>query len=150
ADARTLIRRLSLDLTGLPPTPEEVEQFDSEFSRSPALPLSRSLAPEGETGRGGDGEKAYEALVDKLLASPHFSERMAAWWLDLVRYADTVGYHGDQDVTVWPFRDYVIEAFNANRSFDRFTIEQLAGDLVPEPTRQQRVAAGYNRLGMMT
>lgn len=127
ADPRTLVRRLSFDLTGLPPTPEDVEKFTNSHD-----------------------ERAYEALVDKLLASPHFGERMAVWWLDLVRYADTVGYHGDQDVTVWPFRDYVIEAFNANMPFDQFTIEQLAGDLLPDATREQRVAAGYNRLGMMT
>jgi hypothetical protein len=127
ADPRTLVRRLSFDLTGLPPTPEVVDAFAVDHS-----------------------DKAYEALVDKLLASPHYGERMAAWWLDLVRYADTVGYHGDQNVTVWPFRDYVIEAFNADLPFDRFTTEQLAGDLLPEPTREQRIAAGYNRLGMMT
>jgi hypothetical protein len=131
ADPRTLLRRLSFDLTGLPPTADEVKAFVRDYGDA------RS-------------EKAYEAAVDRLLASPHFGERMAAWWLDLVRYADTVGYHGDQNVTVWPFRDYVIRAFNANMPFDWFTIEQLAGDLLPEPTRMQQVAAGYNRLGMMT
>lgn len=132
ADPATLCRRLYFDLTGLPPTPEEVEAFTAAY---------------GDRATRGP---AYEALVDKLLASPRFGERMAMWWLDLVRYADTVGYHGDQDVMVWPFRDYVINAFNRNVPFDQFTREQLAGDLLPDATREQRVASGYNRLGMMT
>jgi mono/diheme cytochrome c family protein len=127
ADRRTLIRRLSLDLIGLPPTPEEVEAFVADED-----PL------------------AYERLVDRLLNSPHFGERLAMWWLDLVRYADSVGYHGDQAVSVYPYREYVIKAFNANKRFDEFTIEQLAGDLLPEATLEQQVAAGYNRLGMMS
>lgn len=127
ADRRTLIRRLSLDLVGLPPRPEEVESF------------VRDRRPD-----------AYERQVDRLLASPHYGERMAEYWLDLVRYADTVGYHGDQDVTVWPYRDYVIDAFNRNKRFDVFTREQLAGDLLPHPGREQLVASGYNRLGMMS
>lgn len=127
ADRRTLIRRLSFDLTGLPPTAAEVEAFVNDTH-----------------------PKAYERLVERLLASPAYGERMAAWWLDLVRYADTVGYHGDQDVSIWPYREYVIEAFNGNMPFDRFTIEQLAGDLLPDPTTQQKIASGYNRLGMMT
>ncbi len=127
ADRRTLIRRLSLDLTGLPPKPEEVEAFVP--SRDP---------------------RAYEKLVDRLLDSPHYGERMAMPWLDLVRYADTVGYHGDQPYSVWPYRDYVINAFNSNLPFDQFTREQLAGDLLPNATRQQKVASGYNRLNMVT
>ncbi|MBX3444585.1 MAG: PSD1 domain-containing protein [Planctomyces sp.] len=127
ADPRTLVRRLSFDLTGLPPAPDVVERFASDPS-----------------------EAAYERLVDELLASPHYGERMAMWWLDLVRYADSVGYHGDQYVSVSPYRDYVIRAFNRNMPFDEFTIEQLAGDLLPEPTLEQRVASGYNRLGMMS
>jgi len=127
ADRRTLLRRLSLDLTGLPPTPEEVAAFVSD--RSP---------------------DAYEKVVDRLLASPHYGERMAQYWLDLVRYADTVGYHGDQEVNVWPYRDYVIHAFNTNKRFDVFTREQLAGDLLPNAGQEQRVASGYNRLGMMS
>jgi len=118
---------LSLDLTGLPPKPEEVEAFVQ--SRDP---------------------RAYEKLVDRLLDSPHYGERMAMPWLDLVRYADTVGYHGDQPYSVWPYRDYVIDAFNANLPFDQFTREQLAGDLLPNATRQQKVASGYNRLNMVT
>ena len=127
ADRVTLIRRLSFDLIGLPPTPEEVAAFVNDSS--PA---------------------AYEKLVDRLLKSPHFGERQAMWWLDLVRYADTVGYHGDQNMSVSPFRQYVIDSFNVNKRFDQFTIEQLAGDLLPNPTREQLIASGYNRLGMMS
>jgi hypothetical protein len=123
ADRVTLIRRLSFDLTGLPPTPEEVRAFVEDQS------------PE-----------AYEKVVDRLLASPHFGERMAVWWLDLVRYADSAGYHSDNPINVSPYRDYVIRAFNANKPFDRFTIEQLAGDLLPNATLEQRVASAYNRL----
>jgi hypothetical protein len=127
ADRITLIRRLSLDLLGLPPTPAEVDAFLAD-----ARP------------------DAYEKLVDRLLDSPHYGERLAVYWLDLVRYADTVGYHGDQDRLISPYRDYVINAFNANLPFDRFTIEQLAGDLLPRPTLWQKVASGYNMLGMTT
>ena len=127
ADARTLVRRLCFDLTGLPPKPEWVERFTIDPS-----------------------DEAYEKLVDELIKSPQFGERMAVWWLDLVRYADSVGYHGDQPVPVTPFRDYVIDAFNDNKPFDRFTIEQLAGDLFPEPTTEHLIASGYNRLGMMS
>jgi hypothetical protein len=127
ADRVTLLRRLSLDLTGLPPEPADVDAFVAD--RSP---------------------DAWERAVDRLLASPHYGERMAMWWLDLVRYADSVGYHGDQEVSVSPFREYVIAAFNENKPFDRFTIEQLAGDLLPSPTLEHRIASGYNRLGMMS
>lgn len=127
AAPRTLVRRLSLDLLGLPPAPELVERFAAD-----------------------DGPDTYQDLVDELLESPHFGERMAMWWLDLVRYADSVGYHGDQPVSVFPYRDYVIRSFNDNKPFDRFTIEQLAGDLFDEPTREQLIASGYNRLGMMS
>ncbi len=123
ADRRTLIRRLSLDLVGLPPTPEEVEAFVND---------SRA--------------DAYERRVDRLLASPHYGERMALFWLDLVRYADTQGYHSDNHMDIWMYRDYVIRAFNENRPFDRFTVEQLAGDLLPHPTDETRIASGYNRL----
>ena len=89
---------------------------------------------------------AYEQLVDRLLASPAYGERMATWWFDLVRFADTVGYHGDQDHRITPYRDYVIKSFNDNLPFDQFTIEQLAGDLLPNPTMWQLVATGYNRV----
>ncbi len=122
-----LLRRLSLDLTGLPPTPEEVATFVKDKSA-----------------------KAYEKQVDRLLASPHFGERMAVPWLDVVRFTDTVGYHGDQNANVFPYRDYVINAFNENKPFDRFTVEQLAGDLLPNNTAEQRIATGFNRLNMVT
>ncbi len=118
-----LERRLALDLTGLPP--------------GAALPA-------------GSPRPAGDALVDALLASPHFGERMAVWWLDIARYADTVGFHGDQNQRIFPYRDYVIAAFNSNKPFDQFTREQLAGDLLPNPTTEQLVATGYNRLNMMT
>jgi hypothetical protein len=123
ADKRTLILRLYVDLIGLPPAPEEVDDFIRD-----------------------DRPTAYEQLVDRLLASPHYGERMAAYWLDLVRYADTVGYHGDQEHRISPYRDYVINALNANMPFDQFTREQLAGDLLPNSTVDQRVATGYNRV----
>ena len=127
ADARTLFRRLSFDLLGLPPDANEI----AEFVRDPS-------------------DAKYEQAVDRLLKSPHFGERMAVFWLDLVRYADSVGYHGDQPVSVSPYRDYVIDAFNENMPFDRFTREQLAGDLLPNATIEQQIASGYNRLGMMS
>jgi len=127
ADPVTLIRRLRFDLTGLPPSVEEVNAFVAAPS-----------------------DRGYERTVDRLLASPEFGERMALWWLDLVRYADSVGYHGDQRMSVYPFRDYVIKSFNENKRFDRFTVEQLAGDLLPEPTIEDKIASGYNRLGMMS
>ncbi len=127
ADRRALVRRLSFDLLGLPPEMEIVEGFV-----------------------GDERPEAYERLVDRFLGLPQYGERMAMWWLDLVRYADSVGYHGDQPVGVSPFRDYVIRAFNSNKRFDEFTIEQLGGDLLQNPTVEQRVAAGYNRLGMMS
>ena len=115
ADAHTLIRRLSLDLTGLPPKPDETHG-------------------------------TYDERVDRLLASPAYGERMAVFWLDLVRYADSIGFHSDNPRNVTPYRDYVIRAFNDNKRFDAFTIEQLAGDLLPNATLWQRVASGYNRL----
>src|SRR5437660_29856 len=93
---------------------------------------------------------AYERQVDRLLASPHYGERMAAPWLDAVRFADTVGFHGDQNQNVFPYRDYVINAFNANKPFDQFTIEQLAGDLLPNPTTEHLTATCFNRLHLIT
>ncbi|MFM8952645.1 MAG: DUF1549 domain-containing protein, partial [Planctomycetaceae bacterium] len=123
APPQLLERRLSLDLTGLPP--------------QAALPATTP-------------RPAGEALVDALLASPHFGERMAVWWLDIARFADTVGFHGDQNQRIFPYRDWVIAAFNDNKPFDAFTREQLAGDLLPNPTDDQLVATGYNRLTMMT
>jgi hypothetical protein len=123
ADRVTLIRRLSLDLVGIAPTPAEVDAFVAS-----------------------DDPLAAEVLVDRLLDSPHFGERLAMYWLDLVRYADTVGYHGDQEHPISPYRDWVIRAFNVNMPFDQFTLEQLAGDLLPEATVDQKIASGYNRL----
>lgn len=123
ADHGTLIRRVSFDLTGLPPTPEEVDAFVSDGSPD-----------------------AWEKLVDRLLASEAHGERLASYWLDLVRYADTVGYHGDQDHNISPYRDWVIDAFIENMPFDRFTAEQLAGDLVEGAGIDQKIASGYNRL----
>jgi hypothetical protein len=123
ADAATLARRLHFDLTGLPPSPRLAKRLASDTS------------PE-----------AYARVVDELLASPRFGERLATYWLDLVRYADTVGYHGDQDHAITPYRDWVIKAFNDNLPFDQFTAEQLAGDLLPNATMNQKIASGYNRL----
>jgi hypothetical protein len=122
ADRRTLARRASLDLTGLPPTPEEVEDF------------VRDGSPD-----------AYEKYVDELLRSPHWGEHRGRYWLDAARYADTHGIHFDNYREMWSYRDAVIRAFNANEPFDRFTVEQLAGDLLPHSTLQQRVASGFNR-----
>ncbi|HEV2444415.1 MAG TPA: DUF1549 domain-containing protein, partial [Candidatus Sulfopaludibacter sp.] len=123
ADRRTLIRRVSFDLTGIPPTPEETAEFVND--KSPG---------------------AYEKLVDRLLASPRYAEQQAMHWLDFVRYADTCGFHGDNALPAWPYRDYVLHAFRDNKPFDEFTREQLAGDLIPDATREQRVASAYNRL----
>jgi hypothetical protein len=122
AEATTLIRRVTLDLTGLPPSPGEVDAFLAD--RSP---------------------DAYEKLVDRLLQSPRYGERMAARWLDAARYADTNGYQSDGERTMWRWRDWVIDAYNRNMPFDRFTIEQLAGDLLPNPSLDQMIATGFNR-----
>ena len=127
ADRRTLIRRLSLDLLGLPPTPDEVAAFVAD------------TRPD-----------AYVLLVDRLLASPHYGEQMAIGWLDVVRFADTIGYHSDNARNVWPYRDWVIRSFNANQPFDEFTIHQVAGDLVPDANQETRVGSGFNRLLLTT
>ena len=124
ADRRTLIRRLSLDLTGLPPTLQEVENFVIESS--------------------GD---VYDALVERLLASPRFGERMAQHWLDLARYADSDGYHDDTARAMWPYRDYVIKSFCDNKPFDVFTREQIAGDQIPDATREEKVGSAFHRNG---
>lgn len=123
ADKRTLIRRVTLDLTGLPPTPEEVSTFLAD-----------------------DSPGAYEALVDRLLASPRYGEHMAKYWLDLVRYGDSHGIHADNYREMFPYRDWVIRAFNNNQPFDDFTVDQVAGDLHAWPSRHQLVASGFNRL----
>lgn len=122
ADRRTQIRRVTLDLTGLPPTPQEVEEFIAD--KSP---------------------KAYEKLVDRLLASDAYGERMAVAWMDAARYGDTSVMHADGPRDMWPWRDWVIEAYNSNMPFNQFTVEQIAGDLIPEATVSQKVASGFNR-----
>ena len=125
APRHVLIRRLSYDLRGLPPSTEEVKDFEK-----------------------GSLDEAIARLSEKFLASQAYGERMAVNWLDLVRYADTNGYHADIEWKVSPYRDYIIDAFNTNKPFDQFTIEQIAGDLLPESSMEQKVAAGYNRLNM--
>ncbi|MBS1724980.1 MAG: PSD1 domain-containing protein [Armatimonadetes bacterium] len=125
ATKETLARRLYLDLTGLPPSPSEMDAY------------LRDKSP-----------KAYEALVDRLLASPHYGERMARPWLDLARYADSDGYEKDLNRTAWKYRDWVIDAFNQNMPYDEFTTEQLAGDMLPNATIEQQVATGFNRNAM--
>jgi len=122
ADRATLIRRVSLDLIGLPPSPEEVAEFETD--------------PRPD---------AYERLVDRLLASPHYGERWGRHWLDQARYADSDGYTNDRPRTMWAYRDWVIDSINCDQPFDRFTIEQLAGDLLPEATKDQIVATGFHR-----
>jgi hypothetical protein len=126
ADRRTLIRRVTFDLTGLPPTAAEIDAFLADTAPG-----------------------AYERLVDRLLQSPRFGERMATHWLDLARYADTHGYHMDAHRDMWRWRDWVIAAYNDNLTFDQFTIEQLAGDLLPDATLAQKIATGFNRNNMV-
>ena len=122
AERTSLIRRVSLDITGLPPTPEEVDAFLAD-----------------------DATNAYEKVVDRLLRSARYGEHMALRWLDAARYADSNGYQTDGERTMWRWRDWVIDAFNTNMPFDQFTIEQLAGDLLPQPTLDQLIATGFNR-----
>ncbi|MBI4659882.1 MAG: PSD1 domain-containing protein [Verrucomicrobia bacterium] len=126
ADPSTLVRRLYLDLIGFPPTPEEADEF------------IRDASPD-----------SYEKLVDRLLSSPHYGERWARRWLDLARYADTNGYEKDRRRSIWPYRDWVIDAINADLPFDQFTIEQLAGDMLPQASTQQRIATGFHRNTML-
>ena len=126
ADKTTLIRRVTLDLTGLPPTPAEVDHFLADKSPN-----------------------AYEKVVDRLLASPRYGERMAVDWLDLARYSDTHGYHIDSHRDMWHWRDWVISAFNRNMPYDEFTVDQIAGDLLPNGTTEQKLASGFNRNHMI-
>ena len=127
ADKRTLIRRLSFDLTGLPPTREEIHQFLAD-----------------------DSPDAYEKVIEAFMAKPEYGEHLARFWLDVARYGDTHGLHLDNYREMWPYRDWVIEAFKKNMPFDQFTIEQLAGDLLPEPTLDQIIATGFNRCHVTT
>jgi mono/diheme cytochrome c family protein len=127
ADKETLIRRVTLDLTGLPPTTQEVDAFLADSS------------PE-----------AYEKVVDRLLRSVHYGEHMARFWLDAARYGDTHGLHLDNYREMWPYRDWVVRAFNANLSFDQFIVEQLAGDMLPDSTLDQQIASGFNRAHVST
>src|SRR5690606_33822665 len=122
ADKITLIRRVTLDLTGLPPTPQEVDAFLKDKSDS-----------------------AYEKLVDRLLASSAYGERMAWDWMEVSRYADSNGYQGDAERTMWPWRDWVIKAFNENMPYNKFTVLQLAGDLVPNATDEDKLATAFCR-----
>ena len=126
ADKATLIRRVTLDLTGLPPTPGEVTQFLADKSPD-----------------------AYNRVVDRLLASPHYGERMAVDWLDLARYSDTHGYHIDSHRDMWRWREWVIDAFNQNLPYDQFAVDQIAGDLLPNATTEQKIATGFNRNHMI-
>jgi len=126
ATKEQLIRRVTLDLTGLPPTPAEVDAFVADQAAD-----------------------AYEKVVDRLLASPRYGERMAWDWLDAARYADSNGYQGDNERTMWPWRDWVVRSFNDNMPYDRFTVEQLAGDLMPNASREQVLATGFNRNHMI-
>jgi len=125
AKKSAILRRVTLDLTGLPPTPDELDAFQKDQSPN-----------------------TYEKVIDRLLASPRFGERMATIWLDLARYADTNGYQADRYRPMWPYRDWVIKAFNENLPFDQFAMWQIAGDLLPNPTKEQRLATAFNRLHM--
>jgi hypothetical protein len=127
SDRRTLIRRLYWDLVGLPPSPQEVAGFEQDTS-----------------------PHAYSDLVERLLQNPHYGERMAIGWLDVVRFADTIGYHSDNPRNVWPYRDWVIKSFNDNKPFDRFTLEQIAGDLLPDANQETRIGSAFNRLLLTT
>ena len=130
ADSKTLFRRLNLDITGLPPSVEDLESFEEEFAS--------------------DSDKAVSTWIDKLMARPSWGEHRARYWLDAARYADTHGMHFDNYREMWPYRDWVIKAYNKNMPFDQFTVEQLAGDLLESPTDDQLIATGFQRCNMTT
>ncbi|MBX7209592.1 MAG: PSD1 and planctomycete cytochrome C domain-containing protein [Verrucomicrobiaceae bacterium] len=147
AAPETLIRRLYLDLLGLPPTPAEVQAFVGQ-----TRDIGRDASRDGARAKEGSGQlpavansSAYARLVDHVLESPHYGERWARWWLDQARYADSNGYSIDAPRTIWPWRDWVVGALNANMRFDEFTVEQLAGDLLPGATTEQKIATGFHR-----
>jgi hypothetical protein len=147
ADKRTLLRRLTYDLTGLPPTPEDVDRL-ARLAPSPTHPLSPSSREEGESGREGEWEKAYAAYVEQLLSSPRYGERWGRHWLDVVRYADTAGDNSDYPVPqMVKYRNWVINAVNADLPYDQFIRQQIAGDLLPAQTTEQKyqqtIATGY-------
>jgi len=127
ANKRSLMRRVYFDLLGLPPTPSEVAALENDASPD-----------------------AYAQMVDRVFKNPHYGERMAIGWLDVVRFADTIGYHSDTQRNVWPYRDYVIKSFNANKPFDRFTLEQVAGDLLPDANQESKIGSAFNRLLLST
>jgi mono/diheme cytochrome c family protein len=142
APPEVLLRRLTLDLTGLPPTPAELDAFLADYG-----PASSSTSTASTSTR---REAAFDRAVTRLLSSPRYGENFARHWLDAVRYADTHGLHLDNVRNIWPYRDWVVQAFNSNLPYNQFTIEQLAGDLLPNPRIDQLVATGYNRLHLTT
>jgi hypothetical protein len=144
APPQTLLRRLSLDLTGLPPTLEELAAFEAQLAAADAL-AGKSSADATSA----NVAAAYAREVDRLLASPHYGERWARLWLDAARYADSDGFEKDKPRFVWMYRDWVIDAFNADKPYNEFVIEQIAGDLLPDATQDQRVATGYLRNSMI-
>ncbi len=146
ADRYTLLRRVALDLTGVQPTPAEVDAVLDEAAGREAVGKQAAV----EQGNPGDAwERAYQHYVDRLLAAPQYGERWARRWLDLARYSDTNGYEKDRPRTIWPYRDWVIRALNDNMPFDQFSVEQIAGDMLPGATPSQRVATGFHRNTML-
>ncbi len=150
AEPATLLRRLSLDLTGLPPTPGDVDAFERELATAQAADAKQqSNSEQAAPSRGKAADLVYERWVNRYLDSPHYGERMAVDWLDAARFADSNGYQVDRDREMYAWRDWVIAAFNANKPFDQFTIEQLAGDLLPNATFDQKIATGFHRNHML-
>lgn len=150
ADLRTLARRVALDLTGLPPSPEMVEEFLRDALSGVDESVINSPAPAADLVERAQIDAAYARYVDRLLAMPQWGEHRGRYWLDYARYADTNGIHFDNYREMWSYRDWVIGAFNRNLPFDEFTIESLAGDLLPDPTLDQVIGSGFNRCNMTT